>query len=95
MVVDLNIFSLDVIKKVCYKSSFFSSLDIDPLNEQKVVVSFSFDEEFTEELQKRFFMDFNQDLVDEDLRGKVKEETEVIRNLILANAFSDTTLVDD
>lgn len=36
---------------------------------------------------------FQQALLDQDLREIVSEETEGVRNLILAHAFSKTTLI--
>jgi len=36
---------------------------------------------------------FRKEVLDQDLRGSIKAETESVRNLILAHAFSRTSLV--
>lgn len=38
---------------------------------------------------------FRQELTDQVLRIKIRLETEAVRNLILANAFSDSALAQD
>jgi His-Xaa-Ser system protein HxsD len=38
--------------------------------------------------------EFQNDVLDQDLREMVAEETEAVRNLILAHAFSATSLLD-
>jgi His-Xaa-Ser system protein HxsD len=38
---------------------------------------------------------FKKEVLDQDLRLKLKAETEPIRNLILAHAFSKTGLIAD
>lgn len=91
--VDLNTFSLDIIKACCYRFSnnFFSSLKTEGLN---ALVTFNFPENTSPEKEREVLHEFNHDLIDQDIREKVYNKTEMVRNLILANAFSNSRLAD-
>ncbi len=43
----------------------------------------------------RLTWDFLNDLVDQQLRVRINEETRTIREMIVAQAFADTDLIDD
>ena len=95
--IDLGIFNMDVIKSACYRCAdgVSSSLSIDPEDKNKAVVTFSLPHHFDAAKAKDFVDSFNSELIDQDLRQKLRKETETTRNLILAYAFADSKLVED
>jgi len=44
---------------------------------------------------ERLVSEFRKEVLDQDLRESLKKETEKVRNLILAHAFSKTALIAD
>lgn len=95
-VVSLRAYSLESVKKTCYRyaNSGFVKLDIDDRG-QSALVHFRFPTTVDANQEQQIIDSFNQDLVDQDLREIVSKKTEVIRNLIFANAFANTSLTDD
>ena len=93
--VDLKLYSIDTVKKVCYKFSdrYFSDLILKTDNQ--AVVQFRVPDTITKESFAALKADFAQELIDQDLRNKIFNETRVTRNLILTNAFSNTKLIND
>lgn len=89
---DESIYSLSAIKKAAYRY----------IDKYSVVISkegshwnclFSFPENCSENQALRNIDEFKKELLDQDLRESIKAETENIRNLILAHAFSKTGLI--
>lgn len=91
--VDLNTFSLDIVKACCYRFSnrFFKSIKTEG---ESALVTFNFPAEVSPDQKKEVLQSFDHDLIDQDLREKVYKKTEMVRNLILANAFSNSRLSD-
>ncbi|MFO9420849.1 His-Xaa-Ser system protein HxsD, partial [Legionella pneumophila serogroup 1] len=87
-------YSLNAIKKVCYQFSSTFSVKLEKIDEENVKVFFMFSEPLTSEKIDFIISSFYQALLDQDLREIVSRETEGVRNLILAHAFSKTTLID-
>ena len=92
--INLNLYSLDIIKAVVYKNSenyFFEIelnkdevlLKIKPINDKSKI-----DEENLKNL-------LNIELLDQSLRKSLNEETKDIKKLIMAQAFSNTNLLND
>ena len=55
----------------------------------------NFDSKLTQR-QCEFYVDqFKKEILDQDLRESIKRETEPVRNLVLAQAFSKTNLIKD
>ncbi len=92
----LRTYSLETVKHTCYRfgSRHQNGLSIEE-NEDAALVTFRFPRSVTVQEEEGLIESFHQDLLDQDLRGRVWERTEVIRNLILANAFANTSLTSD
>ncbi|AOW57605.1 TPA: His-Xaa-Ser system protein HxsD [Legionella pneumophila] len=93
-VLNISTYSLNAIKKVCYQFSSTFSVKLEKIDEENVKVFFMFSEPLTSEKIDFIISSFYQALLDQDLREIVSRETEGVRNLILAHAFSKTTLID-
>lgn len=91
---DLKIFSINTIKKTCYKFSSQFSTRLESVCDQKINIYFSFASINNEEVKQGLIHQFQKELIDQDLREIVFKETEAVRNLILAHAFSKTPLVE-
>ncbi len=89
---DLAVFSLDVVKTACYKFLDRFTSDIE-LCDGKIICHLAFDGNFSEDAAMASVDNLKKEVLDQDLRLKLKTETEPIRNLILAHAFSNTGLI--
>jgi len=91
---DSQVFSLMAIKKAAYKYIDSFSADITAENhEVRCVLSLTSPR--NEENSARLVDDFKKEVLDQDLRETLKDETEAVRNLILAHAFSKTGIVNN
>ncbi|RUR08557.1 His-Xaa-Ser system protein HxsD [Legionella septentrionalis] len=93
-IINTSTYSLNAIKKVCYKFSSAFSVKLEKTDKEHVKVIFKFNEPITEAQLDLLKQRFHQELLDQDLREIVFKETEGVRNLILAHAFSKTTLIE-
>ena len=91
---DSAVFPLDVVKTACYRfiDRFTPHLE---LCDGKIVCHLEFDAKFSEAAASATVDNLKREVIDQDLRLKLKFETEPIRNLILAHAFSKTGLIAD
>lgn len=94
IVLDLAIYSLEAIKKTCYQFSSELAATINKLDDGKVKVDFLFDDSVNDQMRQELVRQFHNYLLDQDLREIVFKETEEVRNLILAHAFSKTSLIE-
>ena len=92
--IDLSVYSLSSVKKTCYKFSSECSVILDKIDEDKIRINFYFPINVDEQHKKNILSDFYNELLDQDLREVVFKETEGIRNIILAQAFSKTSLIN-
>lgn len=92
----LQAHNIDAVKETCYRyaSRYYSQLQIAD-NEKEALVTFAFPSTVNSEEEDRVITSFHQDLLDQDLRQRISEKTEAIRTLIFANAFANTTLIND
>lgn len=92
--IDLSAFSVDSVKRAAYRftDKFAVDLRVDGL---KATCTFIFDDSRTEDWIDRVLATFRKELLDQDLRATIREETKDVRNLILAHAFSRTGLIGD
>jgi len=90
---DLNVYSLLVLKKSAYRYINKFSINFNVKN-QNVICALSFSNKYTADQCNYFADQFKKEVLDQDLRETIKNETEPVRNLILAHAFSKTGLVD-
>ena len=86
---DNRVFSLPAIKKAAYKYINSFTADIN-LEGDEIVCALTFTSPADEELSSRLIGDSKKEVLDQDLREQIKTETEPIRNLIFALAFSKT-----
>ncbi len=91
---DTNIFSLDTIKRATYK--YLDKFTVDfRLNASVLDCKLSFSPGISPDAANTLVDDFKKEVLDQDLRERIKAETAPIRNLILAHAFSKTGLIAD
>jgi His-Xaa-Ser system protein HxsD len=91
----LKAFDLATVKATCYRfaASGYQSISVDE-GGNNVSVTFAFPDTVSSESEEAQVNLFQQALLDQDLRRQVSEKTLLARQLILANAFADTVLVD-
>jgi len=96
LTLSLDLYSLEAIKKTCYKYTDKCSILLDDINKDKntVNVIFSMHNDNSNINHEQLLSDFKIELLDQDLREIVSSETEAVRNLILAQAFSKTSLLN-
>jgi His-Xaa-Ser system protein HxsD len=92
---DTSIYSLEAIKKVAYRFANRTSVIINSKSNTTVSVAFNFIGKYSKADPEQTIADFCNEIIDQDLREIIKRETTPIRNLILAHAFSKTSLVDN
>ena len=91
---DKNTTSLDSLKKAAYRFIDQFSVEFLP-NELSFLCVLRFNPDSSEESAKLTVENFRKEVLDQDLRASIKAETEPLRNLILAHAFSKTSLTKD
>ena|SRR5207244_1546778 len=91
---DLAVFSLDAVKAACYRflDKFSPSREV---RDGGIVCQLQFDSKSSEGLIAAEIENLKKEVLDQELRQKLKAETEPVRNLILAHAFSKTGLIAD
>lgn len=91
---DSQVFSIDAVKTACYRflDRFTSGIE---LCDGKIICHLVFNDKFSDTAAKAEVDNLKKEVLDQDLRLKLKFETEPIRNLILAHAFSKTGLIAD
>ena len=89
---DLASFNLEVIKRAAYRYSDRFAFDVSTSGNSAECTLF-FDEAKSPEFVQLAISDFRKELIDQDLRQAIRAESEAIRNVILAHAFSRTGLV--
>jgi len=92
---DTQIYSLDAVKKVAYKFADRASIIINPGADSNVSVVFNFVGGQSKNDPEQVIGDFCNELLDQDLRQIIRQETGALRNLILAHAFSGTSLAQE
>jgi His-Xaa-Ser system protein HxsD len=91
---DATVYSADAIKKAAYRSIDKFAVNIAKEgNEIKCILTFK--ESAPDPQIKTYLDEFKKEVLDQDLRESIKKETEGVRNLILAHAFSKTGLIKD
>jgi His-Xaa-Ser system protein HxsD len=91
---DSTLYSADTIKRALYKMSDRFSADIQ-VGDGCFICALHFASGKTAEGIALDVANFRKEVIDQDLREKIRTETESVRNLILAHAFSKTGLIAD
>lgn len=92
--VDLRVFSLDTIKRAAYRFTDRFAMDL-RTSEHTAVCTLTFESRLGDDRIDGAIREFRKELLDQDLRARIGEETQGVRNLILAHAFSGTGLIAD
>ena len=92
--IDLGVYSLECIKRAAYRLSDRFSTEI-AIDQQIAHCKLIFSSNRAREFVELSVDAFRKELLDQDLREIVRRETEGVRNLILAHAFSKTGLIGD
>ena len=90
---DSNVFALSTVKRALYRFADLCAFDIQLVDEQirvTLYVPITGDPLKMDDLCYRI----RNEVLDQDLRDSISKETANIRTLILANAFSNTGLVE-
>lgn len=90
--VDPRVYRLSAVKKAAYRLGDRCFARIEVLSEVSVQVGLTAKSEETS--LPTLEGEFRNELLDQDLRESIAEETERVRNLILAQAFSGVSLTD-
>lgn len=91
---DTQIFSVETVKKAAYK--YLDRFTVDFRVDGSILTCFlSFSEGTSEAEKNAAVRDLRCEVLDQDLRERIKAETAPIRNLILAHAFSKSGLIVD
>lgn len=87
---DSSIYSIEAVQKAAYRfiDRFAVFISIEG---QNIFLDISFDNKDTS-MNEAFLIDFKKELLDQNLRLKIKNETEATRNLILSYTFSKSDL---
>lgn len=91
---DSVLFSIEAVKAACYRLLDRFSPEIE-LKDGKIVCHLTFDEGVSPAAAELLISNLRKEVLDQDLRLRLKTETEPVRNLILAHAFSKTGLIGD
>lgn len=92
LVFDRKIYSSEAIQKAAYRGQYAFTLDIKTEGESFLCVLLS-NITTAPETFNIAVENFKKDALDYQLRGKLRAETEGIRNLILGVAFSNSGLI--
>jgi His-Xaa-Ser system protein HxsD len=92
--IDLETFSLDAIKRSAYRFSDKFAFDL-TVDGRTARCTFIFPASASPEAAEASIIAFRKELLDQDLRQVIRSETERVRNIILAHAFSQSGLVND
>lgn len=82
---DVRVFHLETVKRALYRFTDRCSFDIQQ-SDSEIIIKFHTD---SEDLLSRI----KNEVLDQDLRDTLAKETANVRTLILANAFSNTGLI--
>lgn len=88
---DSSIYSLTLLQKACFKHSDIASYDFK--NQDENILVFIYPNKHTNISAESILGIIKNEALDQILREKISQETELERNLILSYAFSNSLLV--
>ncbi len=88
---DIQVYSIEAAQKAAYRLLNYFTIDI-KTNANQIICTLSSNLGITEEGFDFAIQEFKKNILDEELRLKIRKETEPIRNLVLGVAFSRTGL---
>jgi His-Xaa-Ser system protein HxsD len=92
LVFSSQVYSVETIKKAAYRCSDVLSVDINPRPGEIECILHFLSEPKEEERVQRIVAAFRNEVLDQDLRAVIAQETEATRNAVLAFALSKTGL---
>jgi len=90
---DLRVYRLTAVQKTAYKFAREFAAILGPVDGDLLATTFEFPHRTTRDRAAAAMHAFFQELLDQELRERIAEETHAIRSLILAQAFSKTDLI--
>jgi len=92
---DSRVYPLNAVKKAAYKFAKDCGVVVNVEGEHfRATINF-FDQAAAPSAKQRLVGAFCNEVIDQDLREQISEQTEPMRNLILAQAFSKTSLLNN
>jgi His-Xaa-Ser system protein HxsD len=91
--VDVRCYRLSAVQKVAYKLADRCTVILGGLDVASLPITFRFPRATNESAALDIVRLFFQELLDQELREQIAEETRPLRALILAHAFSKTDLI--
>ncbi len=88
---DIQVLSIEAAQKAAYRLLNYFTIDIQ-LKANLIICTLTSNHGITKESFDFAIQEFKKNILDEELRIKIKKETEPIRNLVLGVAFSRTGL---
>lgn len=93
MVIDLSVYSKEVVISVLHRLSYIFTGKLVCKDKVTAVIEFiKFEDGYDKENVRELIV---KELNDQVLREKISQETEGVRNLLLAHAFSKTNFIKD
>lgn len=91
---DMRVYRLLAIKKAAYRVAERCTVVLGSTEFDRLAVTLCFRPGTGEKAVQEAIRRFHQELLDEELRAVIHEETDALRALILAHTFSRTDLVE-
>jgi His-Xaa-Ser system protein HxsD len=93
VVLDLRVYRLAAIKKAAYRFADRFTAILGSPDQDRLAVSLRFKANVAEDAAREVTRQFFQELLDQELREHIADETNAVRTLILAHAFSNADLI--
>lgn len=90
---DSTAYSVTAVQKACYRFTNIASFDVRTDDASRICVICTALGEKSDEGMQHLGQLLRNEALDQHLREKIRAETEGVRNLILAHAFSKTGLI--
>lgn len=91
--IDLRVYRLTAVQKTAYRHARNLSVILGVIHDHQLEIQVQLGADTSERVLQDRLRIFFRDLLDQELREKLSEETRAIRALILAQAFSKTDLI--
>ena len=91
--IDLKAYRLTAVKKAAYRLADRCTAELADVTAETADVTFRFKPGTSEEAEEEAVRLFFQELLDQELREQIADETTPLRTLILAHAFSKADLI--
>lgn len=93
VIVDLRVYRLTAVKKASYRLADRCTAVMGEIDGERLPIAIRFGTATSEESARAIVRDFYRELLDQELREQIAEETSSVRALVLAQAFSNVDLI--